>query len=72
MIGQLIAEHDELPALPAERRLLFFHRGISGALESAVDENIQGLRTAFDCFWPDWTVCLCYQRWLKDWFFSEQ
>jgi hypothetical protein len=37
MIAQLIAKHDELPALPTERRLPFFHRGIGGAPESAVD-----------------------------------
>lgn len=39
MIDQWIAEHDELPALPTERRLLFFHRGIGGAPESAVDRK---------------------------------
>jgi len=27
MIDQLIAKHDELLALPTERRLLFLHRG---------------------------------------------
>jgi hypothetical protein len=27
MIDQSIAKHDELPALSAGRRLLFFHRG---------------------------------------------
>lgn len=39
MIDQLIAKHDELLALPAERRLLFFHRGIGRAPESAVDRE---------------------------------
>jgi hypothetical protein len=28
MIDQLIVKHDELLALPTERRLLFLHRGI--------------------------------------------
>ena len=31
MIDQLIAKHDELPALPTERRLLFLHRGVGRA-----------------------------------------
>jgi hypothetical protein len=30
MIDSLIAKHDELPALPTERRLLFFHCGTGG------------------------------------------
>jgi len=31
MIDQLIARHDELPVLPAERSCLFFHRCTGGA-----------------------------------------
>ena len=47
MIDQLIAKHDELPALPTERRLLFFHYGIGGAPELTVDRKHS--RTA-NCF----------------------
>jgi hypothetical protein len=47
MIDQLIAEHDELPALPTERRLLFFHRGIGRALESAVDRKYSRITNCF-------------------------
>jgi hypothetical protein len=39
MIDPLIAKHDESPALPTARRWLFFHRGIGGAPESAVDRK---------------------------------
>jgi hypothetical protein len=37
MIDPFLAKHDELLVLPTERRLLFFHRGIGGVPESAVD-----------------------------------
>jgi hypothetical protein len=47
MIDQLISKYDELPALSTAMRLLFFHRGIGGAPESALTENIERLRTAF-------------------------
>ena len=47
MIDQLIAKHDELPALPTGRRLLFFHRGIGGAPESAVDRKYSRITNCF-------------------------
>ena len=47
MIDQLIAKHDELPALPTNRRLLFFHRGIGGALKSAVDRKFSRITNRF-------------------------
>jgi hypothetical protein len=47
MIDQLIAKHDELPALSTERRLLFFHRGIGGAPESAVDRKYSRITNCF-------------------------
>ena len=47
MIDQLIAKHDELSALPTERRLLFFNRGSAERRRRLLTENIRGLRTAF-------------------------
>ena len=47
MIDPLIAKHDELPASSTERRLLFFHRGIGGAPESAVDRKYSRITDRF-------------------------
>ena len=47
MIYPLIAENDELPALPTERRLLFFYRGIGRAQESAVNGKYSRITNRF-------------------------
>ena len=47
MIDPLIAKHDELRALPTERRLLFFHRGIGGAPGSAVNRKYLRITNCF-------------------------
>jgi hypothetical protein len=47
MTDPLIAKHDELPGLPIARRLLFFHRGIGGAPESAVDRKYSRITNCF-------------------------
>jgi hypothetical protein len=47
MIDQWIVKHDELPALPTERRLLFFHRGIGGARKSSVDRKYSRITNCF-------------------------
>jgi hypothetical protein len=47
MIDQLIAKHDELPALPTERRVLFFHRGPGRAPEAAVNRKYSRITNCF-------------------------
>jgi hypothetical protein len=47
MIDQWLVKHDELPAVPTERRLLFLHRGIGGAPESAVDRKYSRIMNCF-------------------------
>ena len=47
MVDRLIAKHDELPAFPTERRLLFLYRGLGGAPESAVDRQYSRITSCF-------------------------
>jgi hypothetical protein len=47
MIDLWIARHDELPALPTERRLLFFTVALAERRGQLLIENIRGLPTAF-------------------------
>jgi putative transposase len=47
MIDQLIAKHGELPALPAEKRLLFFTVALAKRQNRLLTENLQGVRAAF-------------------------
>ncbi len=56
MIDQLIAKHDELLVLSIEGGCYFFTVALAERRSRLLTEKIQGLRTAFDCFWPDWTV----------------
>jgi hypothetical protein len=46
MIDQLIAKHDDLPALSTNKRLLFFHRGTGGAVGAIADRTYRKVRTA--------------------------
>jgi hypothetical protein len=47
MIDQLIAKHHWIPALPTEKRLLFFHRVTGGALGLAVDQKYSRIANCF-------------------------